>query len=97
MPDPEQQFSKEYVGEWCRISGSLDVPDDQLEFKRQRRGQACASDRQLVITPREMRGIFGSGVAGQETKSIKAELLSCNVTYATDASSNPFVVRGYHL
>ena len=84
VPDPEQQFPKEYVGEWCRVFGSLDMPDGQLEFKRQRRGKACASGRQLVITPREMRGIFGAGVAGQETKSVKAELLSCNVTQATE-------------
>jgi len=82
--DANNEMQAPFVGEWCRVSGSLDVPDDQLEFKRQRRGQACASDRRLVITPREMRGIFSSSVAGQETKSIKAEPLSCNLTYATE-------------
>jgi hypothetical protein len=64
--DANNEMQARFVGEWCRVSGSLDVPDDQLAFKRQRRGQACASDRQLVITPSEMRRIFGSGVLGQE-------------------------------
>ena len=35
--DANNEMQARFVGEWCRVSGSLDVAGDQLKFKRQRR------------------------------------------------------------
>jgi hypothetical protein len=69
----QETMEAKYIGTWCRVASELDT------LERIRRGQKCSPERQLIITAREMHGVFARVSDYPTTDYLEFKMTHCTV------------------